>query len=104
MAAPRRACERDGAAARAGACSDARRAAARAGQANGVFVDLPRHAIEALHAKGWRFYTFVGETGVRLMCAWDTPAEAVDGLVADLRTMLALAPANGAVRSAQSAR
>src|SRR6478672_1453712 len=32
-------------------------------QANGVFVDLPRRAIDALHAKGWRFYVFVGETG-----------------------------------------
>jgi len=72
-------------------------------EANGVFADLPRHAIEALHAKGWRFYTFVGETGVRLMCAWDTPTEAVDGLVADLRTMLAVAPVNGLVGSAQSA-
>ena len=67
-------------------------------EANGVFADLPRHAIEALHAKGWRFYTFVGETGVRLMCAWDTPAEAVDSFIADLRTVLSVVPANGAVR------
>jgi hypothetical protein len=37
------------------------------------------------------------------MCAWDTPTEAVDGLVADLRTMLAVAPVNGLVGSAQSA-
>ena len=68
-------------------------------EANGVFVDLPRRAIEALHAKGWRFYTFVGETGVRLMCSWDTPAEAVDGLVADLRAVLELVPADGAMRT-----
>ena len=67
-------------------------------EANGVFADLPRHAIEALHAKGWRFYTFVGETGVRLMCAWDTPPEAVDSFIADLRTVLSVVPANGAVR------
>jgi threonine aldolase len=60
-------------------------------EANGVFVDLPRHAIDALHAKGWRFYPFVGETGVRFMCSWDTPAEAVDRLVADLRFALATA-------------
>jgi threonine aldolase len=68
-------------------------------EANGVFCDMPRHAIEALHAKGWRFYTFVGETGVRLMCSWDTPADAVDGLVSDLRGVLALAPADGATRA-----
>ncbi|HKU85558.1 MAG TPA: beta-eliminating lyase-related protein, partial [Casimicrobiaceae bacterium] len=58
-------------------------------QANGVFVDLPRPAIESLHAAGWHFYVFVGETGVRLMCAWDTPVEAVDRFVADLRGALA---------------
>ena len=40
-------------------------------EANGVFVDLPRHDRGAPR-KGWRFYEFVGETGVRLMCAWDT--------------------------------
>ena len=58
-------------------------------QANGVFVDLPRSVIESLHGAGWHFYAFVGETGVRLMCAWDTPVEAVDRFVADLRGALA---------------
>ena len=53
-------------------------------QANGVFADVPVHAIEAVRAKGWRFYAFVGDTGVRFMCAWDTPPEAVDALAADL--------------------
>jgi threonine aldolase len=62
-------------------------------EANGVFVDLPRHAVDALHARGWHFYAFVGDTGVRLMCSWDTPADAVDRLLDDLRTALARAPA-----------
>ena len=62
-------------------------------EANGVFVDLPKPAIDALHAAGWHFYAFVGETGVRLMCAWDTPADAVDRLLADLREALAQSPA-----------
>lgn len=57
-------------------------------EANGVFVDLPRHAIEALRARGWRFYEFVGDTGVRLMCAWDTTPEAVDRFLDDLRRVL----------------
>ena len=61
-------------------------------EANGVFVDLPKHAIDALHADGWHFYAFVGDTGVRLMCAWDTPADAVDRLLADLRAALARPP------------
>jgi threonine aldolase len=58
-------------------------------QANGVFVDLPKHAIDALHARDWRFYVFVGETGVRLMCSWDTTAEAVDNFIGDLERALA---------------
>jgi threonine aldolase len=62
-------------------------------QANGVFVDLPIRAIDALHARGWHFYAFVGDTGVRLMCAWDTPADAVDRFIADLHTALANTPA-----------
>jgi threonine aldolase len=57
-------------------------------QANGVFADVPAHAIEAVRAKGWRFYTFVGETGIRLMCAWDTPPEAVDAFAGDLAAAL----------------
>ena len=58
-------------------------------EANGVFVDLPRSAIDALRARGWRFYEFVGDTGVRLMCSWDTPAEAVDRFLGDLSRALA---------------
>ena len=57
-------------------------------EANGVFVDLPKHAIDALHKKGWRFYVFVGDTGVRLMCAWDSTAEAVDRFLDDLNSAL----------------
>jgi threonine aldolase len=57
-------------------------------QANGVFADVPARAIEAVRAKGWRFYAFVGDTGVRFMCAWDTPPEAVDALAADLAAAL----------------
>ena len=54
-------------------------------EANGVFVDVPESAIAAVRAKGWRFYTFVGVTGVRFMCSWDTTAAGIDALVADLR-------------------
>ena len=54
-------------------------------QANGVFADLPEAAIDALHAQGWHFYVFVGATGCRFMCAWDTTTEAVDRFAADVR-------------------
>ena len=63
-------------------------------QANAVFAELPLPAIEALRAKGWLFYTFIGAGGCRFMCSWDTDISDVDGLVANLRG--ALAGANAA--------
>jgi threonine aldolase len=57
--------------------------------ANGVFVHLPPPVIRGLEARGWRFYVFVGETGCRFMCAWDTPPVAVDRFCADLRELAA---------------
>jgi threonine aldolase len=53
--------------------------------ANAVFANLPIAAIETLRGKGWRFYTFIGSGGVRLMCAWDTKMEDVNALLADVR-------------------
>lgn len=57
-------------------------------QANGLFVELPRAAREALWAKGWKFYTFIGEGGCRFMCSWDLLPETVDRLADDLKTVL----------------
>ncbi|MEW6754377.1 MAG: low specificity L-threonine aldolase [Candidatus Latescibacterota bacterium] len=57
-------------------------------QANSVFVRLPPPAIEALHARGWLFYTFIGVGGARLMCSWDTTPERVEALVTDLKACL----------------
>jgi threonine aldolase len=56
-------------------------------EANGVFVHLPPPVIAGLEARGWRFYVFVGATGCRFMCAWDTPAAAVDSFCADVREL-----------------
>jgi len=58
-------------------------------EANGVFADLPAGVIEAVRAKGWRFYNFIGATGVRFMCAWDTPPDRVDRFAADIADALA---------------
>ena len=58
-------------------------------EANAVFVELPAAAQAALRAKGWRFYTFIGEGGCRLMCAWDTKPETVDAFLRDLGAALA---------------
>jgi threonine aldolase len=57
-------------------------------EANGVFVDLPLPAIEALHARGWHFYVFEGETGCRLMCSWDTTPEDIRAFTTDLAKIL----------------
>jgi threonine aldolase len=54
-------------------------------QANAVFAEIPVNVQERLRAKGWRFYTFLGETGCRLMCAWDMTAERVDRFADDLK-------------------
>jgi threonine aldolase len=56
-------------------------------EANAVFAEIPLPLQAAARAKGWRFYTFVGETGCRLMCAWDTAPETVDRFAADLASL-----------------
>jgi threonine aldolase len=61
-------------------------------QANAVFADLPPHVIFALRQSGWKFYTFIGQGGCRLMCAWDTTEDDVDSFVSDLKRFLVEAP------------
>ncbi len=53
-------------------------------EANAVFADIAPDVQCALRDKGWQFYTFLGETGCRLMCAWDTEAATVDEFLADV--------------------
>ena len=60
-------------------------------QANSVFAALAPAAAEALRARGWRFYDFIGSGGVRFMCAWDTTLEDVRAFAADVRTEAARA-------------
>ena len=57
-------------------------------QANGVFLQMPEAALEALRAKGWRFYTFIGSGGARFMCSWDTQEARVRELAADIRAIV----------------
>lgn len=57
-------------------------------QANGVFANLPAEAIQALHAKGWKFYEFIAGGGCRFMCAWDTTEASVDAFLADIAQTL----------------
>ncbi|MDH7599053.1 MAG: low specificity L-threonine aldolase [Sedimentisphaerales bacterium] len=57
-------------------------------QANSVFVRMPEDVVTQMHRKGWRFYTFIGAGGARLMCSWDTTEEAINAFVADLKECL----------------
>ena len=59
---------------------------------NAVFAELPVDVQKGLRDRGWRFYTFIGEGGCRLMCAWDTSKETVDRFADDLVKLAAHAP------------
>lgn len=56
-------------------------------QANAVFVQMPESLIEALHRKGWIFYTFIGSGHARFMCSWKTTEQDIDRLVADIHRL-----------------
>jgi threonine aldolase len=55
-------------------------------ESNAVFAEIPPDRQRALRDHGWVFYTFLGETGCRLMCSWDTTDADVDALIADARS------------------
>lgn len=57
-------------------------------EANAVFVELAPSDAEALRERGWKFYTFIGDSGQRLMCAWDTQESDVEAFVADVRAVV----------------
>ncbi|MBD2108565.1 low specificity L-threonine aldolase [Nodosilinea sp. FACHB-13] len=59
-------------------------------QANGVFVQMPQPLIDELYRRGWKFYTFIGSDGARLMCGWNTTTEAIDELAADIQDSVRL--------------
>ncbi|MBI5383110.1 MAG: low specificity L-threonine aldolase [Verrucomicrobia bacterium] len=58
-------------------------------QANAVFLELPQPVIDALYAKGWWFYSFIGQGGCRFMCSWDTSEEDVKAFAADVKAVVA---------------
>ncbi len=57
-------------------------------EANSVFVEMPRPLIDHMHGLGWKFYSFIGEGGCRLMCSWDTREEDVRAFIEDLKNGL----------------
>ncbi len=61
-------------------------------EVNAVFAEMPPAVADALHARGWHFYNFIGAHGYRLMCSWDTQPADVDAFVADLKQAVAGCP------------
>jgi threonine aldolase len=55
-------------------------------EANAVFLRMPQPVMAGLRAKGWRFYTFIGD-GARFMFAWDADVAGVDALAADIAAL-----------------
>jgi threonine aldolase len=59
-------------------------------ESNAVFARIPENIVDAMHERGWKFYTHVGGwEDSRLMCSWDTTEQDVDGFAADLRELVA---------------
>jgi threonine aldolase len=52
-------------------------------EANAVFLRASANSLDALRARGWRFYTFIGG-GARFMFSWDSSIERVDELAEDI--------------------
>ena len=60
-------------------------------EVNGVFVEMPAAAAQALWAKGWYFYPFLTPQGYRLMCSWATDRAELARFIADLVAAVAAA-------------
>jgi threonine aldolase len=52
-------------------------------EANAVFVQFPAGWSDALHARGWQYYSIAD--GDRLMCSWDTTEEDIAAFTVDVR-------------------
>jgi threonine aldolase len=57
-------------------------------QANAVFTRLPAPVCNALRERGWQFYEFIAQGGVRLMCSWDTNEDDIRAITGDLREIM----------------
>jgi threonine aldolase len=54
-------------------------------EASGVFVEFLPPVVQALEARSWHFYKFIGEHGYRLMCSWETQDTDIAAFLADAR-------------------
>lgn len=57
-------------------------------QANAVFVDMSPVLVDAMHKRGWHFYTLYSDNDARLMCSWDTTPKDIDDFVGDFNDLM----------------
>jgi len=53
-------------------------------EANAAFLETTEEVLNRMHARGWKFYTFIGGAA-RIMFAWDTDLARVDAFCRDLK-------------------
>ena len=56
-------------------------------ETNGVFVNMRADVAAGLRNKGWKFYDFIGDGGMRLMCSWATTQAEIDAFCEDARKL-----------------
>jgi threonine aldolase len=59
-------------------------------EANTAFLEAAEDVLNGMHARGWKFYTFIGGAA-RIMFAWDTDLARVDAFCRDLKECAAQA-------------
>ena len=59
----------------------------RSVEANAVFLEAPEPVLDALRARGWKFYTFIGGAA-RFMFAWDADRKRIDAFRDDLKASI----------------
>jgi threonine aldolase len=52
-------------------------------EANAVFLKASSDILDALRARGWKFYSFIGGAA-RFMFSWDSNTEPIDELCSDI--------------------
>jgi threonine aldolase len=59
-------------------------------EANAAFLIASEEILNALHRRGWHFYTFIGGAA-RFMFAWDADLKRIDAFCRDLKECAAQA-------------
>lgn len=58
-------------------------------EANMVYAEIPKPAIDGLHEQGWHFYTMDNGTLCRLVCSWDLTEQDISEFAAAVKELVA---------------